>query len=406
MAPVLEVDIDALNADGGRLESLGKPVKKSNCAPPGADSTSLGAARALNEHELALIDILEYATRVREYGGGVIKSAAVVFELTDEAGATSIHRVDKTSAPPISSSGPPQMPALPPVPHQPPIASIPELPALPSIGGEQFSADLHSGPGPSDLRDFSRAWHHNSQDITRTADDTRSVGAKVNEHWSSGDKAENNIMDHAKYLDSAAAWAERLSVAAEAVARAFDTAKQDCPTPDEFSDAESDVMEAAALVAVSPAIGMIEYRQATSRYAELVAKAEETAKQYHTSVGDALTALGNPMVPCPPIASRADIPAPLAAGSALPPPGVPPGWIARPADNGMGTVYQQPGAVGNSNSIRIMEPGADPRSPYGYVRFTNEHNQPINLDGKPGTRAETHIPRNPDGSFPIPRGWP
>jgi hypothetical protein len=44
MAPVLEVDIDALNADGGRLESLGKPVKKSNCAPPGADSTSLGAA--------------------------------------------------------------------------------------------------------------------------------------------------------------------------------------------------------------------------------------------------------------------------------------------------------------------------------------------------------------------------
>ena len=25
---------------------------------------------------------------------------------------------------------------------------------------------------------------------------------------------------------------------------------------------------------------------------------------------------------------------------------------------------------------------------------------------KPGTRAETHIPRHPDGSFPIPKGWP
>jgi len=89
-----------------------------------------------------------------------------------------------------------------------------------------------------------------------------------------------------------------------------------------------------------------------------------------------------------------------------PPSGVPPGWVARPADNGVGTVYQQPGAVGNSNSIRIMEPGANPQYPNGYVRFTNEHNQPINLDGKPGTRAETHIPRNPDGSFPIPKGWP
>jgi hypothetical protein len=404
MAPVLEVDVDALNADGGRLESLGHPFKQSNCAPPGSDSTSLGAARALNAHEMALIEVLEYATRVRETGGAVIKSAAVAFELADQAGAESIHRVDNTNAPPITSSSDPlQLPVLPPVPHQPPIASIPEPPALPSIGGEQFAADLHSGPGPADLRDFSRAWHNYSQDITRTADDTRSVGVKVNEHWSSGDKAANNIMDHAKWLDSAAAWAERLSVAAEAVAHAFDIAKQDTPTPDEFADAESDVMKAAALIPVSPAIGMIEYQQATSRYAGLVARAEEAAKQYHASVSAALTGVGNPIVPCPPIASEADIPN---VGSQPPPRGVPPGWVARPADNGVGTVYQQPGAVGNSNSVRIMEPGANPQYPNGYVRFTNEQNQPINLDGKPGTRAETHIPRNPDGSFPIPKGWP
>ena len=148
MAPVLEVDIDALNADGGRLESLAHPVKRSNCAPPASDSVSLGAARALNAHEMALIDLLEYATRVREHGGAVIKSAAVVFELADHAGAASIHRVDDTNAPPItSSSSPLQMPVLPPVPHQPPIASIPELPALPSIGGEQFSADFEFRPG-------------------------------------------------------------------------------------------------------------------------------------------------------------------------------------------------------------------------------------------------------------------
>jgi hypothetical protein len=120
---------------------------------------SLGAARALNTHETALIEVLYHANLVREYGGSVVRSAAVTFELADQAGAASIHRVDNTNAPPITSSGPLQMPALPPVPHQPPIASIPELPPLPSIGGEQFSADLHSGPGPSDLRDFSRAWH-------------------------------------------------------------------------------------------------------------------------------------------------------------------------------------------------------------------------------------------------------
>jgi hypothetical protein len=88
------------------------------------------------------------------------------------------------------------------------------------------------------------------------------------------------------------------------------------------------------------------------------------------------------------------------------PAGVKPGWVQRPADNGKGIVYQEPGAIKDQNSIRIMEPGADPRYPNGYVRFTNEHNQPINLDGKPGSPAETHIPRNPDGTYPLPKGWP
>jgi hypothetical protein len=84
----------------------------------------------------------------------------VAFELADQAGAASIHRVDNTDAPPITSpSGPLQMPSLPPVPHQPPIATIPELPSLPPIGGERFSAGMHSGPGSGDPRDFSRTWH-------------------------------------------------------------------------------------------------------------------------------------------------------------------------------------------------------------------------------------------------------
>lgn len=95
--------------------------------------------------------------------------------------------------------------------------------------------------------------------------------------------------------------------------------------------------------------------------------------------------------------------------SPVPPPrpaGVPAGWTARPANNGMGTVYQRPGSPGDSSSVRIMDPGADPRYPHGYVKFTNEHNQPINLDGKPGTRADVHLPRSPDGAYPIPKGWP
>lgn len=102
--------------------------------------------------------------------------------------------------------------------------------------------------------------------------------------------------------------------------------------------------------------------------------------------------------------SKREAPKPPPPPPALPS-GVKPGWTSRTANNGKGTTYQKPGSPGDSNSVRIMEPGADPRYPNGYVKFTNEHNQPITLDGKPGSRAQTHIPRNPDGSYPIPTGW-
>ena len=88
-----------------------------------------------------------------------------------------------------------------------------------------------------------------------------------------------------------------------------------------------------------------------------------------------------------------------------PPSGAKPGWSSRPANNGKGTVWQKPGARRNAESVRIMDPGADPRYPNGYVRFYNDQNQPIRLDGKPGADPDTHIPINPDGTYPLPEGW-
>ncbi|GAA0534875.1 WXG100 family type VII secretion target [Saccharopolyspora thermophila] len=85
------------------------------------------------------------------------------------------------------------------------------------------------------------------------------------------------------------------------------------------------------------------------------------------------------------------------------PPGVKDGWEVRTADNGKGTVYQEPGATGNANMVRIMDP--KPGYPHGYVRFYNEHGQPVGLNGKPGPNSQTHIPLRPDGSYPVPEGW-
>jgi hypothetical protein len=78
-------------------------------------------------------------------------------------------------------------------------------------------------------------------------------------------------------------------------------------------------------------------------------------------------------------------------------------WTERTADNGQGIVWQQPGSVGNADQVRIMEPTA--QYPNGYVRFYNEYGQPLTLEGNPGANPLTHIPLEPDGSFPIPEGW-
>ena len=59
---------------------------------------------------------------------------------------------------------------------------------------------------------------------------------------------------------------------------------------------------------------------------------------------------------------------------------VPENWEGRVADNGRGLVYQEPGAFGNGNMIRIMDP--TPAYPRGYVVYYNEYGQPLDVFGR------------------------
>jgi len=85
------------------------------------------------------------------------------------------------------------------------------------------------------------------------------------------------------------------------------------------------------------------------------------------------------------------------------PSGVADDWVSEVALSGKGAVWRAPGTSGNAGTVRIMEPTA--QYPNGYVRFYNQHGQPIGLNGNPGPNSVTHIPLNPDGTYSLPKGW-
>jgi len=77
---------------------------------------------------------------------------------------------------------------------------------------------------------------------------------------------------------------------------------------------------------------------------------------------------------------------------------IPEGWSAMVAINGKGMVYQRPGAMGNADSIRVMDP--TPLHPQGYVRYYNWQGQPLDVNGSQGNPAggnATHIPLDYEG---------
>jgi len=68
---------------------------------------------------------------------------------------------------------------------------------------------------------------------------------------------------------------------------------------------------------------------------------------------------------------------------------IPDDYVPRVADNGKGVVWQKPGATGNADMIRVGDPTA--QYPDGYVRVYNDQGQPLNVAGKPGSKADSHF---------------
>jgi RHS repeat-associated protein len=81
---------------------------------------------------------------------------------------------------------------------------------------------------------------------------------------------------------------------------------------------------------------------------------------------------------------------------------IPKGWTSKVTENGRGIMFQRPGAKGDADSIRVMEPTA--RYPNGYSRVYNSKGQAVDSAGSPGNRLgreATHFPEDEIGDFPV-----
>ena len=138
----------------------------------------------------------------------------------------------------------------------------------------------------------------------------------------------------------------------------------------------------------------------TARFAERTAEIEEgnlgALARTDQKAAEAITGAGRSPVNVIPSSGRTFVTTP--GGRTY---DVPAGWVGRVADNGKGLVFQKPGSSGNNDLIRIMDPTA--AYPNGYARVHNEYGQPVDVNGKPKSRAETHIPAEYEGPWPA---WP
>lgn len=314
----ITVDAENLKADGRDLASAGEKIETTGIAAPAGDPISVDVAFALLGHEEALCDVLDHAQRVREHGGSILESTAVMFTVLDQNNALLFDRVTVTHGAkiPTSTAGVPGMPYQPMNPGTMRPPRIPDVrTTAPPLTGEEFSEELNSGPGSGSLRNFDIEWRRNWADLVELGEDVEIIGDSVDRDWFDGrHSAGANVRMHGKWLGSMAKWANRLAGGAADAADAFEKAVNNCPRPAEFVAAKADLRHEIEKNRTLFGFNAGGVAEASDHLAQLQTRAVDTMVVYVGAATDAVTGIGDPVIPCPLIAEKAVIPNELTGG--------------------------------------------------------------------------------------------
>jgi hypothetical protein len=301
----LTVNSDGLRAAGNGLlgTATGVAGAAPRCDPAATDPVSLFVAATLTQWSHVLWTLMEHAGQQREAGGLSITGTADYLGAVDAAGAAQIAATAADGSRDPAMPGPSLPAASAPVPV-PVLPSIPQMTAPLPLTGEQFSAMVHSEPGPDRLRAFAHEWRNTvGPHILATADHTRRYGNSIQQDWDDGQPAAaTNVLRHADWLESSLhASALGLADSAEQAAGHAETVIQSTPSPQEFRDIRTNLNTALAHFRASGGLNGGQVLALTNQLGEKQGMALAGYQTYAASAPVTTAGASQPPSPAPPI---------------------------------------------------------------------------------------------------------
>ena len=295
------VDTDGLAADGAALAARQAIDAAPACEPAGADIVSVAVAAQLSAHLTSAALLINHAQQLRAAGGAVTQHTAASLRAVDEAAAAVIAGTTMSMSMSEAASGLAATSSALPAPVLP---AIPSMPPAATATGEAQATALYSGPGAASLRQLGIDWQSWATTLDDVAGETSQTAASIDAHWSDGiQQAGAATAAHGSWLSGMAAQVRALASAADEVADHYDQAIAATPSPQEFTDAHTQLAQLTAANSANHGLLSSQVSAAAAALAQLQSQATEAAHAYYTAAATTMSAIDKTSTSAPSIAS-------------------------------------------------------------------------------------------------------
>lgn len=290
----LEIDTAAVTQTAASVAAAASSTSSTGVrvAPAAADPVSTAVAQTLQARCSAITGFSTYAEGITGARGAMLTSSAATHDEQEQSNAASLRGSGSGEAGPISAPSVPNLP-MPMI----PTVSAPQL-GPPPTNGKDIATLLHGGPGPAGLHSAADQMRSHASALQDAARQLQSGSAAVNTDWQSdaGDKAAQRIQELSQWYERHGEAATTAASALESHADSYSRARANTPTPEQFTDTENRLRQAAAANANPANLG---------RYAPVVAALQTELGVLHAKAtaqyADYARSAGSPSLVGPPL---------------------------------------------------------------------------------------------------------